>query len=139
MPRLFCLSVNYSRHHVAWYNNFIIIFSFISHQFLCLIFSDLTTRIKRIGKLSLIHLSLVASNKPSWHNLIWRLVIRVRKPKKSSFRSVFLGGPGVPVTPLVGLLLSKQPIIFRWRKRHDNILALKVIVEKPTFLKFVFL
>ena len=50
------------------------------------------------------------------------------------------GGPGVPVTPpLLGLLLSKQPIIFRWRKRHDNILAVKAIVEKPTFLKFVFL
>ena len=41
--------------------------------------------------------------------------------------------------PLVGLLLSKQPTIFRRRKRHDNILALKAIVEKPTFLKFVFL
>ena len=52
------------------------------------------------------------------------------------------GGPGVPVNPpppLVGLLLSKQPTIFRWRKRHDNILAVKAIVEKPTFLKFVFL
>ena len=42
--------------------------------------------------------------------------------------------PVIP-PPLVGLLLSKQPTIFRWRKRHDNILA---IVEKPTFLKFVF-
>ena len=41
--------------------------------------------------------------------------------------------------PLVGLLLNKQPTIFRWRKRHDNILAVKAIVEKPTFLKFVFL
>ena len=54
------------------------------------------------------------------------------------------GGPGVPVNPPppppgVGLLLSKQPTIFRWRKRHDNILAVKAIVEKPTFLKFVFL
>ena len=40
----------------------------------------------------------------------------------------------MPVTPpLVGLLLSKQPTIFRWRKRHDNILAVKAIVEKPTF------
>ena len=84
---------------MAWYDNFIIIFLFISHQFLCLIFSDLTTRIKRIGELSLIHLSLVASNKPSWHNLIWRLVIRVRKPKKSSFRSVFLGGSWGPRDP----------------------------------------
>ena len=50
------------------------------------------------------------------------------------------GCPGVPVPPpLVGLLLRKQPTIFRWRKRHDNILAVKGIVEKPTFLKFVFL
>ena len=40
--------------------------------------------------------------------------------------------------PLVGLLLGKQPTIFRWRKCHDNILAVKAIVEKPTFLKFVF-
>ena len=45
---------------------------------------------------------------------------------------------GVRDPPLVGLLLSKQPAIFRWRKRHDNILAVKAIVEKPTFLKFVF-
>ena len=44
-----------------------------------------------------------------------------------------------PPPPLVGLLLSKQPTIFRWRKRHDNILAIKAIVETPTFLKFVFL
>ena len=43
-----------------------------------------------------------------------------------------------PPPPLVGLLLSKQPTIFRWRKHHDNILAVKTIVEKPTFLKFVF-
>ena len=58
----------------------------------------------------------------------------------SSVRGVARGGLGVPVTPpLVGLLLSKQPTIFRWRKRHDNILAVKAIVEKPTFLKFVFL
>ena len=41
--------------------------------------------------------------------------------------------------PLVGLLLRKQPTIFRWRQRHDNTLAVKGIVEKPTFLKFVFL
>ena len=41
--------------------------------------------------------------------------------------------------PLVGLLLSKQATIFRWRKGHDNILAVKAIVEKPTSLKFVFL
>ena len=26
-----------------------------------------------------------------------------------------------------------------WRKRHDNILAVKAIVENTTFLKFVFL
>ena len=53
------------------------------------------------------------------------------------------GGPGAPVSPppppLVGLLLSKQPTIFRWRKHHGNILAVKAIVEKLTFLKFVFL
>ena len=54
----------------------------------------------------------------------------------NNIRGVARGGPGVPVTPpLVGLLLSKQPTIFRWRKRHDNILAVKAIVEKPTFLK----
>ena len=41
--------------------------------------------------------------------------------------------------PLVGLLLNKQPTIFRWRKHHGNILAVKAIVEKLTFLKFVFL
>ena len=56
-------------------------------------------------------------------------------------RGVARGGPGVPVTPppLVGLLLRKQPAIFRWRKRHDNIVAVKAIVENPTFLKFGFL
>ena len=57
-------------------------------------------------------------------------------------RSVARGGGGswgARDPPLVGLLLSKQPTIFRWRKRHDNILAIKAIVEKPTFLKFVFL
>ena len=55
-------------------------------------------------------------------------------------RGVARGGSwGARDPPLVGLLLSKQPTIFRWRKRHDNILAVKAIVEKPTFLKFVFL
>ena len=49
-----------------------------------------------------------------------------------------LGCPWPP-PPLAGLLLSKQPTIFRWRKRHDNILTVKAIVEKPTSLKFVFL
>ena len=29
--------------------------------------------------------------------------------------------------------MSKQPTIFKWRKRPDNILAVKAIVEKPTF------
>ena len=59
--------------------------------------------------------------------------------KTVRYRGVARGGPGVPVTPpLVGLLLNKQPTIFRWRKRHDNILAVKAIDEKPTFLKFVF-
>ena len=42
------------------------------------------------------------------------------------------GSWGARDPPLVGLLLSK-------RKRHDNILAVKAIVEKPTFFKFVFL
>ena len=55
-------------------------------------------------------------------------------------RGVAKGGSwGACDPPLVGLLLSKQPTIFRWRKRHDNILAIKAIVEKTTFLKFVFL
>ena len=49
-----------------------------------------------------------------------------RRPTKGGSRA-----PQDP--PLVGLLLSKQPTIFRWRKRHDNILAVKAIVEKPTF------
>ena len=31
----------------------------------------------------------------------------------------------------------KQPTIFRWQKRHDDTLAVKSIIEKPTFLKFV--
>ena len=49
----------------------------------------------------------------------------------------------MPVTPLgrqttYNIQVGKQPTIFRWRKRHDNILAVKSIVEKPTFLKFVF-
>ena len=48
------------------------------------------------------------------------------------------GSWGARDPSLVGLLLSKQPTIFRGRKRHDNILAVKAIVEKPTFLKFVF-
>ena len=52
----------------------------------------------------------------------------------------YLGGSwGARDPPLVDLLLSKQPTIFRWRKRYDNILAVKAIFEKPTFLKFVFL
>ena len=49
------------------------------------------------------------------------------------------GSWGARDPPMVGLLSSKQPTIFRWRKRHDNILAVKAIVEKTTFLKFVFL
>ena len=42
------------------------------------------------------------------------------------------GSWGARDPPFVGLLLSQ-------RKRHDNILAVKAIVEKPTFFKFVFL
>ena len=49
-------------------------------------------------------------------------------------RGLARGGPGVPFTPpFVGLLLSKQPTIFSWRKRHNYILAVKAIVKKPTF------
>lgn len=33
--------------------------------------------------------------------------------------------------------LSKQPTIFSWQKRHDNILATKATVETPHFLKFL--
>ena len=44
------------------------------------------------------------------------------------------GSWGARDPPLVGLLLSKEPTIFRWPKRHDNILAVKAIVEKPIFL-----
>ena len=59
------------------------------------------------------------------------------KPLRYPTPGAQLGGGswGAHDPPLVGLLLSKQPTIFRWRKRHDNILA---IAEKPTFLKFVF-
>ena len=53
-------------------------------------------------------------------------------------RSVGRGVLGCPWPPLVGLLLSKKPTIFRWWKCHDNILAITPLVEKPTFLKFVF-
>ena len=42
-------------------------------------------------------------------------------------------GPVSP--PLVGLLLSKQPTIFRWWKRHDNNLAVKAGAH---FLKICF-
>ena len=48
------------------------------------------------------------------------------------------GSWGACDPPLVGLLMSKQLTIFRWQKLHDNILAVKAIVEKPIFLKFVF-
>ena len=57
----------------------------------------------------------------------------VTRPKR-----VARGVLGCPWPPLVGLLLSKQPTIFRWRKRHNNNLAVKAIVEKPTFLKNFF-
>ena len=49
------------------------------------------------------------------------------------------GAWGARDPPLIGLLFSKQPTIFRWQKLHGNILAVKAIVKKPTFLKFVFL
>ena len=48
------------------------------------------------------------------------------------------GSWGARDPPLVGLLLCKQATIFRWRKRHDNILAVKGIVEKPTLKKIFF-
>ena len=48
------------------------------------------------------------------------------------------GSWGARNPPLVGPLLSKQPAIFRRRERHDNVLAVKAIVEKLTSLKFVF-
>ena len=73
---------------------------------------------------------------------ITQIILRLRISLFVCYTGAQLGGHGVPVTPpppVVGLLLSKQPTIFRWRKRHDNILAVKGIVEKPTFLKFVFL
>ena len=41
------------------------------------------------------------------------------------------GSWGARDPPFVGLLLSQ-------RKRHDNILAVKAIVEKPTFFKIFF-
>ena len=56
-------------------------------------------------------------------------------------RGVARRGPGVPVTPPPPLgrpSFEQTPTIFRWRKRHDNILAVKAIFEKPTFLKFLF-
>ena len=54
-------------------------------------------------------------------------------------RGVARGGSwGARDPPLVAHLLNKQPTIFRWRKRYDNILAVKAIVEKPTFLTFGF-
>ena len=55
---------------------------------------------------------------------------------RNTLTGAFLGGGGswgACDPPLVGLLLSKQPTIFRWRKRYDNILAVKAIVDKPTF------
>ena len=61
-----------------------------------------------------------------------------------NFRGVARGSwgardpPPPPPPPLVGLLLSKQPTIFRWKKRHDTILAVKAITEKPTFFKICF-
>ena len=85
----------------------------------------------------------------SFHHYVFRNLIRRLTLLCVSFnigstkgRGVARGGGGSwgardPL--LVGPLLSKQPTIFRWRKRHDNILAVKAIVEKPSFFKFVFL
>ena len=79
--------------------------------------------------------SLLLILKGSFQHSKWKFAyLSLSKLERILFRGVARGGPGVPVTPpLVGLLLSKQPTIFRWRKCHDNILAVKVIVEKPTF------
>ena len=70
------------------------------------------------------------------------LVRSIQTSPRRTCRGVARGGGGswgARDPRLVGLLLSKQPTIFGWRKRHDNILTVKAIVEKPTFLKFVFL
>ena len=65
----------------------------------------------------------------------------VLSPRKLQGRSWGGGGEswGTRAPPFVGLFLNKQPTIFRLGKRHDHILAVKAIVEKPTFLKVVFL
>ena len=46
-------------------------------------------------------------------------------------------GPGVPVTPLCKPLCKQTTYNIRVRKRHDDILAAKAIVENPTILKCV--
>ena len=43
------------------------------------------------------------------------------------------GSCGARDPPLVGLRLSKQPTIFRWRRCHDNILAVKPLLKSPLF------
>ena len=74
----------------------------------------------------------------TWMRVVISVV--VRGVDDDIVRGVARGGAwGARDPPLVGLLLRKQPTISRWRKRHDNILAVKAVVEKPTFLKFVFL
>ena len=75
----------------------------------------------------------------TWLRVVISVV--VRGVDDDIVRGVARGGGswGARDPPLVGLLLSKQPTISRWRKLHDNILAVKAVVEKPTFLKFVFL
>ena len=74
----------------------------------------------------------------TWMRVVISVV--VRGVDDDIVRGVAGGGSwGARDPPLVGLLLRKQPTISRWRKRHDNILAVKAVVEKPTFLKFVFL
>ena len=62
------------------------------------------------------------------HAEAWKL----KRPLSQNEEDRGVAGGGVSLgarePPLVGLLLSKSPTIFRWRKRHDNILAVKAIV-----------
>ena len=59
----------------------------------------------------------------TWMRVVISVV--VRGVDDDIVRGVAGGGGswGARDPPLVGLLLRKQPTIFRWQKRHDNILA----------------
>ena len=54
-------------------------------------------------------------------------------------RGVARGGPGVPVTPLGRPSFEQTTYNIQVAKTHDNILAVKEIVENRPFLKFVLL